>query len=209
MEMLRHKVTPSAILIVLLTTAGSAWPQAVATKRDVTVTKEVGGSIQTQLSSAVIVNAESSVMREWLAMHDSGLPVDLVGTPGVSTVYVPDRLRGEYQYRAKPTVVAKEPLSAFEIRFLVFDVWGQHVKTLVADEIADMDAGVTKALSNEWTLLSENECSRHYASIAFISRVRTKDGRVLEADFAPIVREAQKFSKKFTTADLEPKTVTK
>ena len=46
--------------------------------------------------------------------------------------------------------------------------------------------------------------SRHYASIAYISRVRTKEGRVVEADSGPIVDEAKKFSKKFTSADLEP-----
>jgi hypothetical protein len=133
------------------------------------------------------------------------MPADLIGTPGVSTTYTSGRVSGEYYYEAKPSVQAKEDLAAIEIRFLVFNVWGQHVRTLLSDEVADVAAGVTKELSPQWRVLSENEVSRHYASIGYISRIRTKDGRVVDADPTAIVREAQKFSKKFTVADLDPK----
>jgi hypothetical protein len=171
----------------------------------VQITKAQGGSIQTKLSGNIVVNKESTVTREWIALHDSSMPADLVGTPGVTTLYVPDRVRGDYEYQAKVSVQAKEALAAVEIRFLVFDIWGQHVRNLLSDEVADMPAGSTKDLSPQWRVLSENEVSRHYASIAYISRARTQDGRVFEADPAPVVREAQRFSKKFTAADLEPK----
>jgi hypothetical protein len=119
-------------------------------------------------------------------------------------VYVPDRIRGEYQYQAQFVIEAKEPVSAIEVRFLMFDVWGQHVRNLLFDEISDIEPG-KKDFTAQWRLYSENDCSRQYASIAYVSRVRTKDGRVLEADPTAVVQEAKKFSKKFTAADLEPK----
>jgi hypothetical protein len=199
------RVIPTGVLLLTLAIASSSLAQSPLGKKDVTVTRAAGGSIQTKLSANIVVNKESTLTREWLALHDASMPAELVGTPGVTTVYVPDRVRGEYQYQAAAPVQAKEDLSAVEIRFLVFDVWGQHVRTLLAEEVADIPAGSTKDLSPEWRLFSENECSKHYASIGYISRVRTKDGRVVEADPAPVVREAQKFSKKFTAADLEPK----
>jgi hypothetical protein len=62
-----------------------------------------------------------------------------------------------------------------------------------------------RSLVNEEDAVSENEMSEHYASIAYIARVRTADGRVIEADPAAAVAEARKFSKKFTPLDLEPK----
>lgn len=192
-------------LTVMLAAIPALSAQEPTAKKEVVVTRVSGGSIQTKLSANIIVNKESSIMREWLALHDPSMAADLVGTPGVTTVYVSGRVSGDYQYQAKVSVQAKEDLAAVEIRFLVFDVWGQHVRTLVSNEIMDIASGTTKELSPEWRVLSENEVSRHYASIGYISRLRTKDGRVIDADPTPVVREAQKFSKKFTAADLDPK----
>lgn len=188
----------SVAVLGLVATAYAA-PQGA-----VTFTRESGGSVQTKLSSNIIVNKDSTLTREWITMHDPSMPVDLVGTVGVTTKYVRDRLHGEYQYEAAFSIDATTPVSAIEVRFLTFDVWGQHVRNLVFDEISDIQVG-TRDFKGQWRLYSENDCSRHYASIAYISRVRTRDGRVLEADPAPVVEEARKFAKKFTAADLEPK----
>ncbi len=182
----------------LVAVAYAAPPEAV------TFTRGNGGSIQTKLSSSVILNKNSTLTREWITMHDPNMPADLVGTVGVTTAYVPDRVRGEYQYHTKFSMQTKAPISAVEVRFLTFDLWGQHVRNLMFDDVSDLEPG-TKEFEGQWRLYSENDCSRHYASIAYISRVRTRDGRVLEADPAPVVQEAKKFAQKFTAADLEPK----
>jgi hypothetical protein len=49
---------------------------------------------------------------------------------------------------------------------------------------------------------------KHYASIAYIARVRLVDGRVSEAPTDAVIEEARKFSSKFTAAQLEPKPAT-
>lgn len=56
-----------------------------------------------------------------------------------------------------------------------------------------------------WTVSSENEVEEHYASIAYVARVRLASGRVLEGSTDRVVEEARKFSSKFTPADLDPK----
>src|SRR4051812_34065005 len=84
--------------------------QVPAKKQDVIVTKTSGGSVQTKLSANIRVNEQSTVNREWIALHDPSLPADLVDTPGVTTVYVPDRASGNYQYEAKTSLQAKEGL---------------------------------------------------------------------------------------------------
>src|SRR5258708_38391556 len=114
------------------------------------------------------------------------MPVVLCGTVGICTAYVPDQGRGAYQYHAKFSAQASVPVSAFEVRFLTFDLWGQHVRNLVFDDVSDLEPG-TKEFGAQWSLYSENDCSRHYASIAYVSRVRTRDGHVLDADPAPVV----------------------
>ncbi len=169
-----------------------------------TITRASGGSIQTPLGMGIILNKESGLTREWIAVHDPSLPVELMETPGVRTIYVPDRVRGEYQYSSQFMIDAKEPISAIEVRFLTFDIWGRHVRTLSASEIMDIPIG-PKILNAKWELYSENECSEYYASIGYIARIRKANGKIVESDPGLVMQEAKKFSSKFTPADLDPK----
>jgi predicted glycosyltransferase len=77
-------------LVVVSAMSNASWAQAPAAKKEVLVTKADGGSIQTKLMANIVVNKESTVTREWLVVHDPSMPADLVGTPGVTTVYVRD-----------------------------------------------------------------------------------------------------------------------
>jgi hypothetical protein len=169
------------------------------------VTRADGGSISTNLGYGFIVAKGSSLRREWIAIHDPSIPVVLEGTPGITTVYVAERYSGSFRYRTKLKITAKQSIAAMEIRFLTFDVWGNHVRTLRLDEVADLAEGVSKDLDGSWSLYSENDVEKHYASIAYVARVRLKDGRVLVANEKPVLDEARKFSEKFSSEDLEPR----
>jgi hypothetical protein len=173
-------------------------PAAKGTKRAVTVTRAAGGTIRTSLGYGLVVNAKSSMTREWIALHDPALPADLVGTPGVTT-----RHTDQYQYFGSFKLKVGEPLAAVEVRFVTFDVWGEHVRNLSSTEVVDMEPG-EHDLSGAWQVYSENEVSEYYASIAYVARARTKTGRVVQADIAAVVAEAQKLSAKFSPEDLEP-----
>lgn len=171
------------------------------------VTKEPGGPIKTELGYGIVLNEESSLTREWITVHDSALPAAISGTIGVKTLYKSGERysSGSYQYSAEYTITTKEALSAIEVRFLTFDIWGDHSRNLSATDIVDMGAGSTKKFDGKWNIYSENEVSEYYASIAYIAQVRTKSGRVIKADPKVVLEQARKFSKKFDDADLEPK----
>jgi hypothetical protein len=168
-----------------------------------TVTRASGGSIRTELSPGIVVNKESTLEREWITIHQE-LPADLVGTTGVRTVYKSGRSTGEYVYESRVTIEAKEPLTAITVHYLLFDIWGRHVRTLALTEVIDIAPG-RKSFSGTWRAWSENDVATYYASIAYLSRIRTKAGRVISADIAPVLTEAKKFTNKFTAEDLEPK----
>ena len=108
-------------------TSGAGTPASSApatpTLPTVQVTKASGGSIQTPLGFGFVVAKGSSLTREWLALHDPTVPVDLDGTPGVVTTYVRENYSGSYRYQAKFVVTPRAPLSALELRFIAFDVW--------------------------------------------------------------------------------------
>ena len=46
----------------------------------VSVSRASGGSVQIDLCYGIKINKESSLMHEWITVHDQVLPVDLVGT---------------------------------------------------------------------------------------------------------------------------------
>jgi len=171
------------------------------------ITRSSGGSIKTELGYGIILNRESSLEREWITIHDDSIPADLVGTVGVRTIYEEGGRysSGGYRYTANYTIKAMEALTAFEVRFLLFDIWGNHIRTLSATGIIDLKAGETRSFDAEWILYSENEASEYYASIAYIAQVRTKSGRVIKANPKVVIKEARKFSSKFAVSDLEPK----
>jgi hypothetical protein len=176
-------------------------------KGGVSVTRASGGSIQIPLRLGGPLNKGSSLSREWITFHDASLPADLVGTVGFKTEGYLSLERGVVcTYTAEYSINAKEPLSAIEVRFLSFDVWGGHQRSFSETHVQDIKAGEQTSFSLSWDLSpSENEAKEFYASIAYITRVRTQSGHIVEADPSPVLEEAQKFYKKFTIEDLEPK----
>lgn len=163
--------------------------------------------MQTTLGFGIRVNPASNLQREWITAHDSLLPVNLVGTVGVVTAYKSggSYSTGNYEYRASVPIQTRDSISAVEIRFVLFDLWGDFVKTLSMTEVEDIPANATKTFAPTWNLYSENEASEHYASIAYVARARTKAGRVFEANYKPIVTEARRLSDRFSPEDLDPR----
>jgi len=192
--MKRKLITAATLSLVFLIFAS-------ATLAEQQVTKTSGGSIQTELGYGIVLNKESTLTREWITIHDDSLPVDIEGTTGVNTSYG-DR---KYQYNAEYIIKTKEAISAVEVRFLTFDIWGNNVRNLSATDIQDVKADVTQNFDATWHEYSENRVSEFYASIAYIAQVRTADGRVIKANPEIVLKEARKFSDKFSKSDLEPK----
>lgn len=165
-----------------------------------------GGPVRTELGYGIVLNRASTLQREWITATDSSMPARLDGVVGVRTVYAPggQYTSGSYQYSAKFDLVATDSITAVEVRFLVFDVWGELIRSLSSTDVTDIAPGRT-TIDAKWNLFSENEASEYYASIAYVARARVRSGRVYEADRDAVVAEARKFSTQFTTEDLEPK----
>ena len=167
----------------------------------VTTASGTGGSMRTEMHGIPLLNEGSTLMRDWVVIHDDRLPVDFDGTPGVTTLYnVSDR---SYRYGAQATLTASELATAVNARFITFDVFGEHVSTLGATEIVDLTPGDPRTFDWEWRA-GDNDASRHFASIAFIARVRTADGQVYTADYETILCVAELFALAATVADLDP-----
>ena len=169
--------------------------------------KADGGLIRTNLDYNIALNKDSSLRREWVAVHDN-LPLMIVGTPGVTTVYKSGTKysQGEYNYAAKATLIANsdQAVTAFEVRFVSIDVFGERMTTLAATEIQDIAAGEKKTFDWKWNASRERDVARYFASIAFIAKARTADGQVHFASNDVVLDAVRRFAKDATEADLDP-----
>ena len=81
-------------------------------------------------------------------------------------------LDDDWEYNAKFSIQVIEPISAVEVRFIPFNVWGKKDRTLTMTEISDLDVGLHE-LDAKWRTF-ENDAVEHFASLAYVCRCKTK-----------------------------------
>ena len=170
-----------------------------------TVTEAEGGSMKVDLGYNIVLNDGSSLKRRWFTIHDSSMPADLQGTTGANVAYRRERTAGEYVLDASHSMVAREPVTAYEIRYLTFDVFGTPMGTLSTVDVRDIAAGAMFNDTSTWRLFSEADAMAFHTSIAFVAFVRSADGSISKANLDAVLAEARKISSRLTASDLEPK----
>ena len=106
-------------------------------------------------------------------------------------------------YEAEFDFTAEEALTAVEIRFLVFDIWRESIKTLSATYIDDIEKGQKISKTGFWRA-RQNEAKEHYASIGYVARVRTRGGEIRIMPIEHVLSAAREFAADFSEEDLEP-----
>ena len=170
-----------------------------------TVTEAEGGSVRTDLGYNIVLNDGSSLKRRWFTIHDPALPADLQGTTGANVTYRRERSIGDFTLNASHSLVAREAVAAYEVRYLTFDMFGNPMRTLSTINVRDIAAGATFSESAQWRLYSESDAMTFHTSIAFVAFVRTADGSISSANFDAVLVEVRKINSKLTASDLEPK----
>lgn len=120
------------------------------------------------------------------------------------------RLPGEtpYSWVLKPMVgkvAASDDVTSIELRIMLFDSFGDHVKTLNFTNTADIAKGSEFQLSSagKYWPSSTSTGEEFLTSIAFVSRVRTAVGTVWRFDSDSLLPELRKLIK-----DIKPEALT-
>lgn len=92
---------------------------------------------------------------------------------------------------------------AFEVRFLLFDVWGDHMQTLSATKVSDLNGQMPLGEAGSWRAW-ENDVSELLTVVSFPARVRTADGRTWNYDPVRLLREVERIKVKLTEKELSP-----
>ena len=150
----------------------------------VSTTQADGGANRTDLGYGIVVNSASTLHREWYALNDTSMGVVFEGTPGITTSY-----SKSYLYKTSYSIKPTEDLSAINVVFVLYDVFGNHISNLSTLEVQDLREGVPYKFTAQWSA-TENNVSRYLYCIAYVSKARTASGKVYIADLEPVIQLA-------------------
>lgn len=137
-----------------------------------TTSKVNGGTVVTKLSSNIKVNDGSTLTREWIVINDEKCPIQLKDV-GINSVYI----SGDgYQFKVIGTLNTLEPIAAYEIHHVLYDVFGGHLTSLNSIDIKDINGPIDLSQSRGNWNPSENEVSEYLSCVSYVAAVRTSNG---------------------------------
>lgn len=129
---------------------------------------------------------------QWYVVQDSSLGLVFREPSGLKI----DNNRG---YDADIDLKALEPVEAFEVKALTFNVWDEHAGTFRTTYRASFATKGENSFDPRWADLRD-EGHRHLTSIIYISRVRHPDGSVSMANTDPVHHVAQQIDDSYKPA---------
>jgi hypothetical protein len=182
---------------LLLLFAGSTVAQ-VNGDATLQVREDDGGSVVVRTANG-LMNQTSSLKRRWFAIDDSSSPVRLNRT-GVFTHF--DEKQQVPFFVTIGTASPKQAISAIEVRYLLFDVWGEHLRTLSLTRLTDSSTNVDLREAG-WPAF-DSEAVKLVTVVAFVARVRTAESQVWTYDPERMLLQIQSLGLRATGPDLMP-----
>lgn len=160
---------------------------AVVAHADIEMTVKDGGSVVIESEPGAFAfvyttNEGSTLVRSLVTLDDTDSPVALVDS-GLAV-----QSHGSW-FGPIGSAHPRMPISAFEVRFVLFDIFGEYLATLSRLQIKDFDAGAKVPLSEKYLPLGKVGWDadvvilrRLLTVVSFVAQVRTQDGFVWQYD---------------------------
>ena len=136
-----------------------------------------GGSVVTvidlEYAEDLIINEGSSLRRSWVTLNDTECPLTIVE---VAFPILQERRR--FNLRAEGWMKPRVPISAFEIKVLLFDVFGRPMDSFSTTVIKDFDAGVRVRLWASGPEMRLGQVGELLTAMVLVANVRMQDGAV-------------------------------
>lgn len=156
-----------------------------------------GFPIDINLSGAGTLHPSSTLQRRSLTINDASCPVQV----DRGTVFISyDSRRTRLELSSNILIEPKDQVTAIEVKYLVYGVFGDHIMTLKGSKVTDLPKETN--MSSEYGYLSDSKIAETYMTIAYVSRVRLASGKVWKADEKAIAAEVRKVNDQFKESDL-------
>lgn len=167
--------------------------------RNLEVNQYDGGSVALRTTSGFL-NQDSSLKRTWYVIDDTNSPVRL-DRAGIIP-HLDEKQKIQY-FVPIGTVFPRQAISAVEVRYVLFNVWGERLRTLSLTRLADSSTHTDLRTGSDWPAL-ELEASQLVNVVTFVARVRMADGQVWAYNAQPMADRIGGFGFSATVQDLAP-----
>ena len=171
---------------------------------NITLKQQPGGSVVVPLGYGIEVNKGSTLQRAWYVIEDESAPV-LIQNAGVKPIYKSESYGGRYHMIASGSLAFSREVTALEVRFMIFDIWGRHIQTLSGTQVKDFSTKTLLDLSSIWSWDTyENQVSEYLTSVAFLARARYPDGTVWTFNPDAVFDKVKAITSELTKDELTP-----
>lgn len=126
-------------------------------------------------------NEGSTLQRERILLNIASCPVQLTST-SLRFNYKDRGLR----YEVQTGIRVQSPITALEIRHVLYDVFGDHMHNLSNVEARDLGAGPS-TMDGTWNAYRDNDVTQHLTTVTFVASVRLADGRTWKFQMEPLI----------------------
>jgi hypothetical protein len=161
-----------------------------------------GGSVVTELSPKIKLNEKSSLRRSWIVLNGSSCPVQL-NKAGIKTAYGYWGGTEQYWFSLDGGANIKQKIQAVEITCMLFDIFGEHLRTLSLTAVEDVETTDSYKLGGRW-LAGENDVSHFLTSVVFVTSVRTSEGKIWRFDQKAVFDELARTQLKAADIEINP-----
>jgi len=166
------------------------------------INKISGGSVVTKLGMGVKLNEGSTLTREFIVINDPNCPLSLADV-GINTGY-----GNSYSFFAVGTINPKEPISAYEIHHVLYNVFGEHIKTLSNQYVSDLSTSSPLSKYANW-YANENNVSEYLICVSYVANIRTTKGTIWHFDYKAIQSELNNLKIKYDEEYVPPRIIDK
>jgi hypothetical protein len=115
-------------------------------------------------------NKGSSLQRESVLFNEPECPTQL--TKNALIFNYEDR---RFTMASTTTLSVGQPVMALEVRHILFDVMGRHMRNLANLQARDFTPGPS-SLSGTWHVFNDNDTSELLTTVTYVARARLADG---------------------------------
>jgi hypothetical protein len=126
-------------------------------------------------------NKGSTLQRERILLNIPSCPVQLTS----SSLRFDYQERG-FKYKVQTGIQVQQAVTAFEIRHILYDVFGDHMQNLSNVEARDFAAGLNN-VEGTWSAYRENDVTEHLTTVTYVAAVRFSDGKTWKFPLEPLM----------------------
>jgi hypothetical protein len=171
------------IFIIVLVLLISPLVAANETNQYIQIIKNDGGKILG--AEEPKNNIKSSLRLEWYVLNDPTCPVQLIGA-GVREYEQMGSYPVTYHYQANIQMQVLQPVTAYQVKFHLYNVFGQFLDELVVYEVQDLEAKEIYQQEEFFARTAEKNLGALLKVIAYLTYIRKSDGSLWTYGKVPV-----------------------